>query len=266
MTRIRNFVTILALACVFLAIPTAIRAQRGVDPTGERRYVPLPAFLEQFKNADPRIRARAFYSLLEPAQRANKTVLAERASERELITDALIALLRREAALMHSPPTGENSEEFLDYVGDLVVTVASLDSPKAVEALIGVIETGWGAMNGLVRLGKVALPSLLRVADSTSPGVRASAAYTLGRMAEKHAEVGLGQNDVANIRTKLLARSADSDPYVRAGAIRSLMPFRDKEVMAAVRRAAEDSFAQRNGGEPVFPVRDAAQAWLRGKN
>lgn len=181
------------------------------------------------------------------------------------VTAALIALLQRESIVFHAPSPGGMTEGYSDYVGDLVVTVASLESPQAVEALVGMIETGWGAMNGLVRLGTQALPSLLRVADSTNAGVRTSAAYTLGRMVEKQTDIGLSASDVSTIRLKLMQRATDADPYVRAAALQSLITFRDSAVRAIAVQALQDTFILRYEGSIQFPVRDAAREWLRGK-
>src|SRR5207249_4686931 len=97
------------------------------------------------------------------------------------VATALIALLEREN---RPDPSKENLSEDT-YYGDLIGCVAALKGPRAVNALLGAINTGGMAEDGLMALGSVAVPGLLETLHSKSKHETSlsTAANVLGNLA-----------------------------------------------------------------------------------
>ena len=269
MTRLHmNHPTV--LLAMLAVVATSIQGQ-ATGNTAAKPPEATSVLLAELNKPDSSKRAVAYYRLIGAARRTEfelnaaaltEKALLDRASDRSAISNALIALLEREQKVTFSAAEGSLPEWYGDYIGDLIVSVGRLKSPSAVNALLGFITTGGGAIDGLIDIGPTALPPLLRVVDSSDVMVRSSAAIALGRMATRKAEIGLTAQQVTDIRAKLLAKLSDSQPNVRAGAIYGLRAFNDGVVRSAVLQLQQDSYSV-GGAERRYPVRDAVKEWLR---
>jgi hypothetical protein len=179
--------------------------------------------------------------------------------ERPEVQQALIKLLERENA----PDATKNGLTEDAYHGDLIATVAALQTPHALNALLGAIQTGALAENGLAALGAVAVPGLTALVRSGQTGwERQAAARTLGRMSSANSTAGV---DLPEIRATLLAAmTTDPETRVRATSAKALMRFSTADVREAMQRAAtSDTGKSARSGIAVFPVREAAMNWLK---
>ncbi len=262
----RSVLSLLALLAAFGPLTSEAQSR------SHEKLLPTAFLLAEFYKPDSTRRASAYYHLIGAprsesadlkAAELTAKALADRASDREAIVSGLVTLLEREREITFRAPAGSLPQWYGDYIGDLIVSVGSLTSPSAVNALVGFITTGGAAMDGLANIGAAALPSVLRVADSSDIAVRSSAAMTLGKIAAKKSQAGLTPSQVGLIRTKLLSRLADSVSSVRASAIYGLRPFNDPGIRAAILRLEADPFSYGSGNNRVYPVRDAVRDWLK---
>jgi hypothetical protein len=208
-------------------------------------------------------RRAGFYSLLSlgdsTSERLPLRVRIQRftafAAQREDVRRAVVGLLERE----NSHPEEQVSED--RYRGDLILAVGAFKDPAAVNALMGVIATGRGAIHGLALLGDQAVPKLLAAVDGPS---RFYALTTLSDMVTLVPAPQVSDNNRRRIRTVLLRALSDSDRYDRQTALDGLAAFPDSEVRASVARvAANDTYFVRDQGQGRYPVREAAAATLR---
>ncbi len=263
--------SILALGGFLAAFgPLNSAAQR----TGRVQETPIPTayLLAELYKPDSAKRASAFYHLLGAprsetvdlkAASLTAQALMDRAADRPAIVAGLVALLEREALITFRAAPGSLPQWYGDYIGDLVVSVGSLNASSAVKALVAFITTGGAAMDGLARIGPAALPSVLRIADSSDVSVRSSAAIALGKMAANASQTGLTPAQVASIRAKLLSRLSDSSSSVRTGAVYGLKPFSDPGVRTAILQLQADPSSYGSGASRTYPVRDAVREWLK---
>jgi hypothetical protein len=182
------------------------------------------------------------------------------------IKRALIRALEKENGVIYNPVVGSLSETETEYFANLIGCVASLHDPLALPGLIGAIDTGGGAGNGIIALGDAAVPRVVQVlrTKTESVGRRHAAVRLLGRLASRPRAQPLSQASLATIRAALLGTLRDEDYYIRAVAVRSLTRFQDAEVRNAVEAlAASDTATRVESGKKVYPVRAAAQDWLK---
>lgn len=173
------------------------------------------------------------------------------------ISMALIRSLEHERT--RSPSSARAlTEEESEYIPDNIAAVAALKDPRALTALIGVIETGGMATDGIADLGEIAVGpilGLLRAGPS-----RNSAAITLKKLLDRRVGSPLSAGTVSTIRTALVAALADENRFVRTMVVEALDAFADADVRARMEQlAANDPFRAPNGH---FLVREAATAWL----
>src|SRR5262245_1180059 len=76
----------------------------------------------------------------------------------------------------------DSGEEFISYHGDLIAAVAGLKDKRALNALLGVIETGQMAMNGLAALGDEAVDAVMERFNRADQSSRQAAAMVLSKM------------------------------------------------------------------------------------
>lgn len=226
---------------------------------GSRVYAQsISSSLSQFQSADDNVRIAAFYKLLSPtptvrfnAGENTSKLLRDHPSERAIIVRSLIDLLGRENVRARR----SYGDEFSNYYGDLIWCVATLRDARSVDALLGAVQTGNLATDGLAALGQDALPTILRALDTTDSGVRNGLLRVLEKMAIPSAQSSLGVANTAQVRAALLRGIEDEDAFNRRVAIRALEPFADAGVRSVVlsRLTADAS--------PL--VRKAAEDWLR---
>jgi HEAT repeat protein len=158
------------------------------------------------------------------------------------------------------------SAEYVDYYADVIGTVASLDDPRSLNALLGCMTTGDMAIDGIARLGPVAVHPVLAKLASSNSDVRQAAASALSAMLDLPASVRFENPVLLNeIKRGLMRAVSDSDPYVRMTAIEGLAKIGGSEVRAILQRlAAEDPYeASVHGGDKgIYPVRTQAQSLL----
>jgi HEAT repeat protein len=243
-----------AAAVIVLAIPgNSVRAQS------------LSATLSQLNSNEYETRRAGFYRIRSLANADNPTKagsgsrapsIVRYASIHPEVASALITLLERE----NLPDPAKDSLTEDAYYGDLIGSVAALKDPRAVNALLGAVQTGRLATNGLASLGQAAVPGLLAKLRSQDHEMqREAAARTLGTIA---ARPEVSAPDGAAIKAGLLNALSDPSMYVRWSAVDALAPFSGPDVRRAMERIATTDPAARAGGR-AYPVRAAALAWVR---
>jgi hypothetical protein len=239
------------LLLVLFSIPGALSALPAHSVTES---------LARLQSLDYDTRVRGFNALFDPplsvsgnARDSTFKLLRDNPGERDEIAEALISLLTRENSLINEAPSGSLPESYGDYHASLIWSVAALADGRAVNALMGAIQTGGLATDGLATLGARALPAVLAAADSSESDVRLGATITLGKMAARSAALGLDGAAIDTIKTGLLRTLDDASAFVRVAAVMSLGPFDDTAVADAMRRAT---------GDDSDDVRIAASEWL----
>jgi hypothetical protein len=226
----------------------------------------LGSSLTKLQSSSYEIRKAGFYEVFNLANastpsnagfrlRAERTASYARANP--AVATALIALLERE--VRPDPAKGMLSED--SYFGDLIGCVADLEDPRAVNGLLGAISTGGMAGGGLVALGPVAVPGLLRTLGTDGHEfARQSAADVLGLLVER----GTVANDTASIRAGLIGALSDPSMYVRGDVVVALRSFSGTELRTVMQSiASRDTAVRLRSGKREYPVRATAIAWLR---
>ena len=159
------------------------------------------------------------------------------------------------------------SEDETEYHANLIGCVAAMRTTSALQPLLDAVETGGGAINGLVALGDRAVGDVARLVQAGTGRVskRTAATFAMGRFLEPQTSARLSPASRAVARQALLNALADENAYVRKFAVEGLTPIQDDEVRAAIRRVANTDTGFRIGKERLvrYPARDAALAWLR---
>ncbi len=178
------------------------------------------------------------------------------------IARGLIRGLEKESFFIHSKRSSETETE---YYANLIGCVAGLRDPRAAHALVGAIDTGWGAINGILNLGDAAIPEVVAAVKTptTRRTARSTAARTLGWFVAPTAPKQVSTASRATIRDELLTAVTDTSALVRGAAVGSLTFFSDTAVSSAIRSAvASDTGVVIGTKGRWFPVRDAAKDWL----
>jgi hypothetical protein len=218
----------------------------------------VSSLLRRIETSSDNDRIAAFYTLLNPTptrrfdgEGSTSRLLRDHPRDRSAITLALVNLLRRENVRARN----SSGEEFSNYYGDLIWSVATLRDPRSVDALLGAVQTGNMATDGLAALGQNALPGTLRALDNPDAGVRNGVLRVLEKMVMPSARSSLGTASRAQVRTALLRGIEDEDAFNRRVAVRALEPFADDGVRSAIRYL--------NSTDTSAMVRSAAEAWFR---
>jgi len=243
----------------------------------------LTGILGQFDRADWESRAQSFYDLFTiavPGGLGGRTTLIPSAlsslsrqdpERKGQMSLALIRLLEKENAVSHSP-INPASEEYSNYRGDLIATVAALKDKRGLNSLLDNILTGNLAVRGLAALGRDSLGRILEIASANTPETgeemarRTAAARVLSRMLDPDI-VQLDETSRNAIKVGLLHASRDEASWVRLSAIEGLSRIPDPDVTVTLRSLAErDPFSRLDPtGHTSYPVRDAARKALAGR-
>jgi HEAT repeat protein len=229
----------------------------------------LSRLLAELEAPDDTTRMRAFYELFrehgEEIGPAAANLLAAHETDRNRIARALIRLLEGEHDRLQAElPAATQMQS--DFLGDVAWAVAYLRDPRAVPALIAVLPHGSVVLHGLVALGEAALPALLaELRSAAADPQREAAALALGTMAGQAPRLGVRPASSSALRGALMSALADEHGPVRAAAARALIHFDDAAVRRAMHHLARyDPYMKAPaGGQVSYPVREAAQAWLR---
>ncbi len=191
--------------------------------------------------------------------------LFRRFPQREQDTKAaLVRLLVTENAKLNVPTP--HDEDYGDYFGDLLGTVADLHDRRAIEPLLVNVGRGGMATSGLASFGKDAVdPVLSKIADSNVV-IRQSVVITIAKMLDPDVHAPLDAAAVQRIKAALLDALKDQSFFVQIAAIDGLKFLPGEDVTATLRKvAAEDPFHRPSFPETggiSYPVREAAQKAL----
>ena len=183
---------------------------------------------------------------------------------------ALIGLLSTENSFVQSERseyarTGATlSEEYINYYGDVIAAVTSLNDKRSIAALLDAITTGGMVTRALAQFGSEALPALVEKLKDRDPLVRSAATIAISGMLDS--EDGRKSPSIRTQIREVLVRSArDEDPNVRITAVTHLVRLGDHGVRAIVERIARDDSYEviSEQGRAVFPVREAAKRALQ---
>jgi hypothetical protein len=256
--RNKASVLILAITLVGHLLPRVADAQQ---PSGQ-----LDEVLGNLASDVPPLRIQGLEELLslvvkraEPYNVSTQaTALVQKfPADADRIKRGLIAALEKEN-LRHRPARpGSLSETDGEYYADLIAAVGALSDARAAHALAGAIMTGGMAFDGLAALGAEAVPALLENLE-VDPLWRA-VPYVVDRIIRRGDDLA-----IAAVRSGLLTALEHRNPSVRIAALPALTRFSESEVTRAVTALADDDpFVEVRDGKNVFPVRIAAQTWLR---
>jgi len=152
--------------------------------------------------------------------------------------------------------SGELSEAYVNYYGDLVAGVAALNDQRALPALLGAIKTGSMATDAIASFGQSAVEPALGLLNSDDSSRRYSSALVLAKLVKS---TKVDRDGVVRIGAALRTAAADPYPPVRQAAISGLVAVGDAESIAVVQRLSEtDPYrAEHVDGQP-YAIREAA--------
>ena len=139
----------------------------------------------------------------------------------ESVKSGLLRALAVENALIfdHSDPTVELGEGDGDFQAELIGCVASLHDPRGAHELASALDTGGGAVNGLLGLGgDVAANKIVAILASPKKRIelRMDAAELAGRQTAPSTRTPVSAENRARLRTVLLASLADHSGEIRS--------------------------------------------------
>lgn len=124
-------------------------------------------------------------------------------------------------------------EDFSDYWADVVIAVAALNDPTALDVLSAVAHTGSIATNAIASFGSLGLDRAKRLVRNEDPQVRISGMLTtlaIAKAATSRKELRLRAEAIAILLFGLF----DRDPEVRITALYALGELRSKEARASI--------------------------------
>lgn len=162
------------------------------------------------------------------------------------------------------PAEEQLSEEYLNYYGDVIAAVSSVDDVRAIQSLVGAIATGNMAVSALVGFGTPAVEPVTRLLKHPDNRVRSAAVLTLNRMLVTSSGVSNDEATMVIIRNAIITASTDEYPFVRIRAIDGLMQLGDQEAIALIEQIAQsDSYRAEYRPDMPYLVREAAMEALR---
>jgi hypothetical protein len=191
---------------------------------------PSATTLTGLDSPDEKTRIAAFYKLLAAAQlpgtpgasAAVQRIIRDNPAIAPQLREILIANLARENATVRAATAPKQlTETYVTYYGDLIGAVAGLRDVRAVTALVGAIDTGAMAQEGLAALGAPAVGPVAAQLSDAAETRRYSAAVVLGLLAGNE-NVKRDPAALAAVRDALQRASKDSSARVRAAASASL--------------------------------------------
>lgn len=182
---------------------------------------------------------------------------------------ALIRLLEKENAFTQAhrkeyEQTGNTlSEAYVDYYGDLIASVAALKDERALNALLGAINTGNMVTRALAGFGTYALDQILGKLSDPDSTTRSSAATVLRQMLEPGNVKKVGDAvSKGKIKEAFIGATRDNDPYVRLAGVEGLAALGDHSVIPLIENLAQNDSFEGFGRERPYPVREAARKAL----
>lgn len=256
-----------------LASVSPVAAQTTVEPGSEMSHA-----LQKVQSSRWRTRADGFDALVELAipkdfdpnaymvQPGLDVLLRGVPQRREPITVALIGLLERE----NRSKASISDEGYWNYLGELVGAVASLHDKRAVAALMGHIQSGKRATNGLAALGIDALDSVLRASSSVDLHERHGAVMTLDEMLNRQRLLGMDEVAIGKIKTALIRTAREENYYIRLTSVEALGKIDGDDVTMLLQEIAKTDAMTRpapdGSGQVRYPAREAAVGALRKRN
>jgi hypothetical protein len=244
----------------------------------------IESLLKQMQAAEWNTRSTAFYKLLDLAFGGKfngqtwqiRSALSKFSRKRPTYADeinlTLIRLLETENNFLREhgekfEQTGETlTEEYTNYHGDLIGTVADLKDSRAVNALVGAINTGNMATDGLAEIASFSLNIIAEKVDGSDSLTRHSATRVLSHMLEP-ANINRLETEIPGSREKiknlLIKKAKDADYNVRLSAIDGLAKLQDADAVKVLEEVSEnDLYQSTKGGTTSYPVREAAKKHL----
>ncbi|HEX8197646.1 MAG TPA: HEAT repeat domain-containing protein [Pyrinomonadaceae bacterium] len=244
----------------------------------------IESLLTQMKNSDWNARRTAFYELLKlgfggdfHGQTAQIPSALFKLSKKhpensDKINITLIRLLETENNFIRKQEkkfeqTGETlTEEYTNYHGDLIGTVAGLKDSRSVNALVGAINTGNMATKGLAALAPFSIDIVAEKVDSDDWSTRSSATRALSQMLEP-TNINRLESEAPGSREKiknlLIRKAKDADYNVRLAAINGLGKLQDRDAAQVLEDISRnDMYQSTKGSTTSYPVREAAKKHL----
>jgi hypothetical protein len=195
----------------------------------QERYVDVKTVLEVLQTGSLAEREATMERVVEVKAITKSAALAKAIGAELVRMNAVLTERQRRieagVAVPEAPATGE-------YLALLVQACAQSADPSVIDGLVGVIDTGWGAMRALARFGPTAFDRVLTVASSgTKPMKVSGALITLelmnqtGTLSPEHRARGA---DV--IRTRLSGRQSSIvfSSAIRAAAASDVVDLRER--------------------------------------
>ena len=173
----------------------------------------MDSLLPQLQDLNVKVRISAFYQLPRIDSAASDQVKV-----------ALINLLAVENAYEKSDAfsiSDDQGEAYGTYRGDLVDVVASLKDPRAINALIDVIDSGSTAMDAIASFGIAGLAPVIRKLADADPTVRNGAALVLQKLIAE--SVITAPADQVALKVALNKSATDEDYFVKLSSIEGLL-------------------------------------------
>jgi hypothetical protein len=166
--------------------------------------------IEQLQSTDPDTRSQAFYQLQEFGY-----------SSSEQIKVAIINLLTLENTYADSQTS--LSEDYVTYYGDVTMAVAALNDVRALNALLGVIDSGDIAVKALAGFGTTALDPVIAELNSPQDTIKTAAVLVLDQMLEPpNFQLVNDPISISKIRAALVKASLDPNRFTSMSAVEGL--------------------------------------------
>ncbi|MBA2335287.1 MAG: HEAT repeat domain-containing protein [Blastocatellia bacterium] len=270
-----RFVIMFAFVCL-------IKAAAAAQEVGSNDQIEV--LLKQMKAADWETRSSAFYKLLDLSFGGKSNgqtwqipeVLAKfsrnHPNNADEINTTLIGLLEMENNLVREQDkkfelTGETlTEEYTNYYGDLIATVAGLKDSRSVTALVGAMNTGNMATKALAELAPFSIDIVAKKVGSDDSLTRDAATIVLSQMLET-ANINRLETAIPGSREKiknlLIKKAKDADYNVRLSAINGLAKLQDVDAVKVLEEVSQnDPYQSVKGGTVSYPLREAAKGHL----
>jgi hypothetical protein len=242
----------------------------------------LPSFAEaqtlnvpmaRLRSASDTVRMGAYYEMVRAADPLAEDphdpalYLIARAKSQPDLAIALIELLERENAVVAAAPKGSLSSEYLgEYKVDLETTVARINDPRSLNALIPGIAGSDVVRTTIAGFGEAAVAPIVAATRRADRDERVAAVRTMIKLLADRAVRPLSAGAVSAMRTTLLGiLESREDTFTRVSAVEALGTLSDDGIRAEMAHiaATDTTTGYAPPGRPtVYPVKAAAQKWL----
>jgi len=192
------------------------------------------------------------------------SLFKRRPTQEEQVRTGLIHALELETRGLRQAHT----EDYGDYVAELIAAVAALRDRRAIDVLLANIDTGNLAIGGLAALGADSVPKVLLHVHDRDVIRRNATVRTLAQIVRVDNGGGLNPTTLDDIKVALLGAARDADRFVRTSAVEGLAAIPGRDVTRALESISQsDAYRETVAGQDVYPVRTAALKALqqRGK-